>query len=507
MKRILYLVILVALSSPLLAQPAVLGSYPADNATNVPLDVTVKVWFSAPIDTTSPFSPFYGFLTSIDTLVGQWYSADADTAYFHVRLAPSRAYFIAFYWLPGQGELPVPYTVQLTTGSSFTGTTVSGKVTSNSGALSPAYALVGLSDVAVGNSDPHFVAGGVADADGNYTIPHVANGTFYPITAIDVNGNGSIDPSSGDAVGIGEGIVVSGSPLTGVNLVLMASNPISYYTALDSALTFQAANLPGSVLRRVVSWSVDSAGQSGEGWEFHYLTPSSGIVSEVRVDPFLGSGFRTADFWVTQSVPLLRNLTNPSSAANSSTFLTNCEASGGAAFRHQVPPQNSQFRCLAQLGQLIYADYPWNGVTDSIGMYWMAKYQFEVQATPDSSYPVKQMWFVGNFSTGAIMSTLGVNDPSSGVPASFSLDQNYPNPFNPSTTIRYQISDISNLKLAVYDLLGRELAVLVDGRQEPGMYQVTWNATHAASGVYFYRLFAAGNGTTFVSTRKMVLAR
>ena len=85
----------------------------------------------------------------------------------------------------------------------------------------------------------------------------------------------------------------------------------------------------------------------------------------------------------------------------------------------------------------------------------------------------------------------------------YRLMQNYPNPFNPTTSIRYQISDFRYLKLAVYDLLGREVAVLVDETQQPGMYEVRFDGASFPSGVYFYRLTAG----QFVETRSFILAK
>jgi hypothetical protein len=81
-------------------------------------------------------------------------------------------------------------------------------------------------------------------------------------------------------------------------------------------------------------------------------------------------------------------------------------------------------------------------------------------------------------------------------PGDFRLDQNYPNPFNPTTEIGYSISGASNVKLAVYDLFGREVAVLVNGRKEPGQYRARFDATGLSSGVYLYRLEAGGQQLT-----------
>ncbi|MGA9120810.1 MAG: Ig-like domain-containing protein [Bacteroidota bacterium] len=85
-----------------------------------------------------------------------------------------------------------------------------------------------------------------------------------------------------------------------------------------------------------------------------------------------------------------------------------------------------------------------------------------------------------------------VADRATGVPAVFSLEQNYPNPFNPKTVISSQLTVDSRMKLAVYDLLGREVAVLADGRYPAGRYSFTFDATRLASGTYFYRLEAGG---------------
>ncbi len=93
--------------------------------------------------------------------------------------------------------------------------------------------------------------------------------------------------------------------------------------------------------------------------------------------------------------------------------------------------------------------------------------------------------------------------PSDGIPIVSALLQNYPNPFNPTTAISYQLSVVSNVELRVFDLLGREVAVLVNKVLPAGRYVVTWNADGLASGVYLYRLQAGEH----VETRKLVLLR
>ncbi|HEY6952532.1 MAG TPA: T9SS type A sorting domain-containing protein [Bacteroidota bacterium] len=88
-------------------------------------------------------------------------------------------------------------------------------------------------------------------------------------------------------------------------------------------------------------------------------------------------------------------------------------------------------------------------------------------------------------------------------PASFVLEQNYPNPFNPSTNISYTVPKRSLVTVRVYDMLGREVATLVDAEKEPGSYRVSFDATKLAGGVYVYRL-QAGN---FTATKKLLLLK
>ena len=86
---------------------------------------------------------------------------------------------------------------------------------------------------------------------------------------------------------------------------------------------------------------------------------------------------------------------------------------------------------------------------------------------------------------------------------SFSLLQNYPNPFNPTTVVSYQLPVAGDVRLTVYDILGREVTVLVDEKKAAGSHEVTFDATGMASGVYVYRLQVAG----FTQTLKMVVVR
>jgi len=89
------------------------------------------------------------------------------------------------------------------------------------------------------------------------------------------------------------------------------------------------------------------------------------------------------------------------------------------------------------------------------------------------------------------------------LPGQFSLEQNYPNPFNPSTTINFSIPASGLVTLKVFNVLGSEVATLVNEQKEPGSYEVSFNANNYSAGIYFYNI-QAGN---FVETRKMILLK
>ena len=101
------------------------------------------------------------------------------------------------------------------------------------------------------------------------------------------------------------------------------------------------------------------------------------------------------------------------------------------------------------------------------------------------------------------LGVVGVEGILNEIPIEYSLSQNYPNPFNPTTTITFQIPELSFVTLKVYDVLGNKIATLVNEEKPVSSYEVEFNATTLPSGIYFYRVQAG----TFVETKKMVLLK
>lgn len=110
---------------------------------------------------------------------------------------------------------------------------------------------------------------------------------------------------------------------------------------------------------------------------------------------------------------------------------------------------------------------------------------------------------IGSWLDWKIVMGIGDGGHAGDIPAQYALNQNYPNPFNPSTAISYQLSAVSRVSLKVFDLLGREIATLVNGTIAAGTHTVQWNALSQPSGVYMYRLEV--NGVSL--TKKMVLTK
>jgi len=166
------------------------------------------------------------------------------------------------------------------------------------------------------------------------------------------------------------------------------------------------------------------------------------------------------------------------------------------------------------------------GITDSLllvrtdfagSILWTKTYNsgcgYSVQQTADDGYIItgRRLWFSGINNLWLIKTTTDIVevDPSNGsIPSAFSMSQNFPNPFNPTTSIRFQIPEREFVTLKVYDILGREVEILVNQEKPAGSYEVQFNShsvegRNLTSGIYFYKLSAG----EYSETKKMILLR
>jgi alpha-tubulin suppressor-like RCC1 family protein len=114
-------------------------------------------------------------------------------------------------------------------------------------------------------------------------------------------------------------------------------------------------------------------------------------------------------------------------------------------------------------------------------------------STTNSGVPVQVVFDAGS----------GVVFPENGIPQEYSLNANYPNPFNPSTTISFELSAMSDVKLTIYDMNGKIVSTLINNAMPAGYHETSWDASDLSSGIYFYRLQAGD----FVDTKKMIFMK
>jgi hypothetical protein len=149
--------------------------------------------------------------------------------------------------------------------------------------------------------------------------------------------------------------------------------------------------------------------------------------------------------------------------------------------------QNSDFSSIAFI--------PGRGTTTEISSY---SYSDKNLNNGTYNYRLKQIDYNGSYTYYNLEETIEIKSPFK-----FELAQNYPNPFNPSTALSFVIAHQSLVSLKVFDILGNEIATLINEEKHPGVYEVEFSASTLPSGVYFYQMKAG----SFIQTRKMVLLR
>jgi photosystem II stability/assembly factor-like uncharacterized protein len=138
-----------------------------------------------------------------------------------------------------------------------------------------------------------------------------------------------------------------------------------------------------------------------------------------------------------------------------------------------------------------------NGTTTEMHFYSFFDDISSLQISDKIFYRLKQIDFDGSFEYSDIVEVV-VNQPNE-----FSLEQNYPNPFNPTTKIKFQIPETGYVRLKVFDILGNEVAVLINEELHSGNFKVEFNAANLSSGIYYYRLSAG----EFIDVKKMILLK
>ncbi len=511
--RICTVVLFLLIASIAFGQVSVISTTPANATTGVPLTTTVSVTFSGAIDTTQSFDIGDNFFTNVTTAPAQWWSADRRTISFSVVLQPSTVYFLLIHSVKpaAGGGFPVPYCFYWTTSAAFPTNlhSVSGMIQSGGSPVTPDNAIVGLAATPFsGGSPPDFIGGAVTNSLGQFTIPYIPDGTWYPIAAKDADLNGEIDPGTGDPIAFGSSVTVSGTNVTGLILQFLSFEPLRFAAARDSISAMAAALLPANrELRQFNAWQVDTTGAAKE-FDGIYTVPGSRLTAQIWLQTF-GAQAETTSFgdeWTYQ----LRPYTGLASAALLDSVVARAERTGGKEFRRQVPPDaNSYFVAYARLGALHRTEFNWL-ISDTSQYYWALQYLFQIQVTQDSGYSVASKIWLASATTGQILLATDVEQQAEpAIPTTYTLGQNYPNPFNPATTITFSVPTESRVSIEVFNVLGEKVATLLDDVRTAGSHQTVWKA-QVPSGIYFYRMDAAGTDAPsqhFTQVRKMMLVR
>jgi hypothetical protein len=266
-----------------------------------------------------------------------------------------------------------------------------------------------------------------------------------------------------------------------------------------------AINGKGSVVRQIADTTKD-------GFRRVIVTTHFGDSTSVGTEYWLhkdGKFFRTGFPSLTEySYPLFVSSLKSDSSYSSPyvydvvTWHLTTTGFAGEVFASQV---------VAESGGMHPISFMTNtGVAQSIGLYYIfTYYKGGVIITQNDTCRLVGL-FASGVAYGDTTATMtGVHSDSRSSPE-FAVMQNYPNPFNASTTLRYTVAGTGHealgtswVKLAVYDILGREVAVLVNDKLEAGFHEVRFNGEGLSSGVYFYRLQAGA----YVETKKFVLAK
>jgi len=514
MKKLVLLFLFITVS--LQAQLNFVESYPADGATGVGLNDTLSVTFSAALDTNKGIKFGESFFTNISPETDMWLSSDLHTIYFAPTLEENKTYFILFLNAMGEdgSSLSQPIYIEFTTDSVFSGYTVAGNVSFEDESISPENTLVALLKQPLTGGAPEVLFMNVTDASGDFTVEHVPDGVYYPIAAKDVNGDGSIDPGRGDVLAKGDSIIVDGADVSGVTLLLKKFERVRFARAkalidsIKSGIFFRNLRL-----YYVRAWQVDSTARA-EDWEFIFLNTLTQQLLKVKVNPE-GHRIEQSDTnfldWIRNFRPLGDSL---SFAAVPDSFIAKVERRVGRAIRHKHLPDSLELEVQLSLGD-IARDGFWQVVPDTNKFYWGLRYRIfnrnKQQEGEEASLAkrtsvnenAEEHLFLADYKTGQEVEVTGVNKKAKALPGNYTLEQNYPNPFNPSTIIRYSIPNNEFVTLKIYNILGKEIATLVNQKQSGGTYEINFDASNLTSGIYFYQI----STSDFNQVRKMMLIK
>src|SRR3972149_3720036 len=227
-------------------------------------------------------------------------------------------------------------------------------------------------------------------------------------------------------------------------------------------------------------------------------TPDSNTTPEKTID---GLGYYDGDSysrWAVQLMPQHITFDLGSEKSVSMTKFSFFNFQEGRVYQYTIALSDDQVNWNEVVVNASSASEEWtvNQFTSQAARY--VRLQFISSTNNPNNWA--NLWEAQVFGDSQTTSVESTQDK--GLPENFKLSQNYPNPFNPSTSIEFELKEDGKIKLAVFNVLGEEVAELVNGEINAGVHKVDFNGVNLASGVYVYRLNV---GNEFTETKKMVL--
>jgi len=222
------------------------------------------------------------------------------------------------------------------------------------------------------------------------------------------------------------------------------------------------------------------------------------VTNGVQMATTIKYNILTGDsIWVKRDTGTFSRANNSTICVDSSGY---CYTTGGT-YNLGLSPFDIMNRKYSDLGNSIWSityNGPFNGIDYGIDLALDNLRNIYVLGTSQSGFQLSDYVII------KYDQLTGINPVSNTIPLSFDLEQNYPNPFNPETVIKYDLPKDVKINIRIFDYLGREVAALVSNVfAKAGSYEINWNATEFASGVYIYRIEAG----EYFCTKKMVLLK
>jgi len=497
-------ILFIVLSLHTQAQFVITSSTPADGEQEVQLSTAVSFNFSSPLDTNTRFGDLQLPINLLsydpqDSIIlgNVTYSENLQTITIEATHTPNTD----FVWIvmgarSMSGEmLAVPYVLNYTTSPEHGQFVVKG-IVSYTGDVRGAF--VALLDKPLfsddGNARSSVV---VTNSTGEYTSYYLRDGVYWPVCAMDANGDGELDPFS-DYIGfydenndgMQDSIVIQGDNRDGVNMTLRQL----FYLATASgfadtakALALQYAS--DQQLRYVFAQSEgDTINLDGTSYGWVYMFYSQTLQNFTTV--FASSFFMQVD--TTNPLPFPHTSRPiPENFIDSDSAMWVVEHNGGEEFRQM-------YNVVSR--RLFGGNFSWVYPQDTTKVIWAGEYEALLTDSTSLYFHAIIDMETGEFLAGGVDA---VRENVLSAPKGFVLHQNYPNPFNPATNFQFQISDFRFVSLKIFDILGKEIATLVNEKLQAGTYRIPWNASEIPSGVYFYRLQVGNN----IQSRKMLLLK